>query len=197
MRNHIQQFLHNSLTLRLAWHRLAWHRLAWLLAALLLPACSDGGRMLPLLVRDCRGASAAEASPVDIYAVRGEAELLRQTITPVDEYFASSGLPSRPVNVIRCYPDRNTPTMTILPQQNATCRAWLADKADTLIAVTPKPARRNTTQADPRRVTFPLSPDAYPPGTQSLVLSLTDVGLTLTPSSTRLSSQTSSLPSPQ
>lgn len=171
MRKRIQQFLHNLLAL------------APLLA---LSACSGSGHMLPLSVQDCRAAASSEAALVDIYAVRGEAERLRQTVTPVDEYFATSGLPSRPGNVYRCYLDAATPVVTLQPKREVVCKAWLADGADTLIAVTPKPARRSTTQSDPRRVVFPLSPEAYPSGTHSLVLRLTDGGLTVAPSTERL-----------
>lgn len=158
------------------------HALALLL---LLPACSWRDPMLPVSIRDQRSRTTTAAF-VDLYAVRGEMEQRRQTITPVDEYFATLGRSSRPQDIRRIILDAATRGATIFPDQDATGRLWQEKGADILIAVTPKPERRSTSAADPRRVTCPLHRSAYPAGTQSLLIMLTDGGLVVRPSAERL-----------
>lgn len=149
-----------------------------ILALLLLPACTAPQRMLPIRVQDERTRATTPAI-VDLYAVSGDMALRRQTITPVDEYFATLGRPSRPDNIRRIILDSHTRSVTLEPASDTTCRHWQEEGADTLIAVTPQPERRNTTTADPRRITFPLDRSGYPAGTRSLRLILTDGGLFL------------------
>ena len=157
------------------------------LALLLLPACAAQHRMLPICVQDARSRAATPAV-VDLYAVSGDMELRRQTITPVDEYFATLGRPSRPENIRRVILDPRVPSVTLDPASDSICRQWQEGSADTLIAVTPKPERRSTSAADPRRITFPLDRSGYPAGTRSLQLTLTDGGLFLQPSQNPLPS---------
>lgn len=156
-----------------------------ILALLLLPACAARPAMLPIRVQDHRTATGTPAV-VDLYAVQGSMELRRQTITPVDEYFSTQGRPSRPSAIHRFLLDASTPTAILLPERDAICRTWQHQQADTLIAITPKPQRRSTSAADPRRITFPLHRSGYPAGTHSLQLILTDGGLFLQPSPERI-----------
>lgn len=162
--------------------QLLTHALALLL---LLPACTWRDPMLPVSILDQRSSTTA-AAIVDLYAVRGELEQRRQTITPVDEYFATLGHNSRPQDIRRIILDAATPGATFFPDQDSTGRLWQEKGADILIAVTTKPERHSTTAADPRRVTCPLHRSAYPAGTQSLLITLTDGGLIVRPSAERL-----------
>lgn len=155
------------------------------LALLLLPACTATHRMLPICVQDERTRTTTPAI-VDLYAVEGSMELRRQTITPVDEYFSTLGCPSRPSDIWRCILSASSRTATLLPERNSICRAWQGRQADTLIAITPQPKRRISSTADPRRITFPLDSSRYPSGTHSLIITLSDAGLTLHPSRERL-----------
>lgn len=152
---------------------------AGLAAAMALTACSGE---LPLLVKDAR-TRGAEPARVDVYAMPQEwRELRRQTITPVDEYFETQGRPTRPENVWVSRPTRETPA-TLTPQE-AAYRKWDSPRA--LVAVAETPARTNTNAPDPRRRIFPCRKGAYPSGTKSLLLSVTDEGLKIEPTARRI-----------
>ena len=155
-------------------------RVAAAAAALALVGGCAGGQPLPLCVQDTRADGAAE-TPVDVYAVENERELRRATVTPVDEYFSTLGRPTRPVAVWRSAVAPAAEPAELRPGEYPYTR-WLQSGAVRLIAQTPQPPRVSTEMADPRRVVFSLWRGDYPRGTRSLLLSVTEGGLTVMPS---------------
>ena len=88
--------------------RTAWggHAAALLLCALLgLAGCRSH---LPVYVEDLR-VQKNNVTVVDVYGICGERERQRTEVTPVDEYFATLGRPSRPQHVWRCSVDALPP----------------------------------------------------------------------------------------
>ncbi len=161
------------------------HRLSLLAPAVfLLAGCSwFVSKPLPICVTDERS-KPVRGDVVDVFAVRSENELLRQTVTPVDEYFSTLGRASRPSVVWRCYLDDGS--RQILWDDSWEMRTWRRSEADRAIAVTMRPPRTTTDSADSRRTTFPLAKKDYPRGTQSLILHVTDAGPAVEASRTKL-----------
>ncbi len=151
------------------------HRLSLLIPAVyLLTGCSWlVSKPLSICVTDERS-KPVRGDTVDIYAVRGQNELLRQTVTPVDEYFSTLGRASRPSVVWRCYMDDGS--RQILWNDAWEMQQWQKEGVDRAIAVTKRPQRVTTDAADSRRTTFSLVKKDYPRGTQSLILHVTDAG---------------------
>lgn len=159
--------------------RTAWggHAAVLLLCALLgLAGCRSH---LPVYVEDLR-VQKNNLTVVDVYGICGERERQRTEVTPVDEYFATLGRPSRPQHVWRCSVDALPPAA--LTTADANYRAWRQAGADTLVAVTPRPKRPFTTGPDERRVFFSPSAADYPTGTRSIALKLNEHGLRAEPS---------------
>ncbi len=161
------------------------HRLSLFVPAVsLLAGCSwFVSKPLPICVTDERN-KPVRGDTVDIYAVRGENELRRQTVTPVDEYFSTLGRASRPSVIWRCYLDDGP--RQILWDDSWEMRAWHRYGADRALAVTMRPPRTTTDSADSRRTTFSLAKKDYPRGTKSLILHVTDAGPVVEASRTQL-----------
>lgn len=138
---------------------------------------------LPLRVRDDRTTS-AELTGVDVYAVPNERERLRAMMTPVDEYYCTQGRPARPKQV---WQTNLMPgdSLTLTPGEQP-YYSWLGAGAIRLVALTPQPARRHTCTTDPRRAVFSLRRWDYPRGTRSLLLRVTEGGLSILPSKQKI-----------
>lgn len=155
-----------------------------------LSSCSwFGCRCLPLCVEDARTQTTQPAA-VDVYAVSSEQDRNRAAVTPVEEYFRTVGLPSRPGDVWHCTAEAGKPSPLLL--QHPQYRRWRDGEPVALVAVTPFPKRREATCADPRRLIFSPSRSSYPSGTRSLHIRLTDGGLELLPSPRKLNPQPAS-----
>ncbi len=157
--------------------------LAAAVASLLTGCLWSGNRYLPICVVNDRTRPSRD-DVTDVYAVSGENELRRHTITPVEEYFVTLGRPSRPDNVWRCYPGEGA--QHILWEDSAISRAWQRGGATHGVAITPYPPRRTTNTADARKVSFPLQKKNNPPGTNTLIIRMTDFGLQSEPSRVKL-----------
>lgn len=157
---------------------------------LTLSSCSwFGCRCLPLCVEDAR-TQTQQPAVVDVYAVSSEQDRNRAAVTPVEEYFRTVGLPSRPGDVRRCTPAPGKDALLLL--QDPHYRHWRDGELLALVSVTPLPKRREASCADPRRLIFSPCRSSYPSGTQSLLIRLTDGGLELLPSSRKPTPQPAS-----
>lgn len=160
-------------------------------SAVLLPltmaSCSwFGCSYLPLQVVDDRPAG-AKPSIVDVYAVPTELERERAEVTPVNEYFRTVGLPSRPQYVWRAeLPSGEAPALL---KHDALYRLWAKDEPAALLALTPEPYRSVENGPEPRRLIFSPCRGAYPRGTRTLRLHLTPQGLWLEPSPQKIKPQ--------
>lgn len=142
-----------------------------------------GGGYLPLQVTDAR-TDGAKPTVVDVYAVPTELERERAEATPVDEYFRTLGLPSRPQHVWRAaLPSEEAPRLF---KAAVPYRTWREDGSAALVALTPAPTRAVENGPEPRRLIFSPRRADYPAGTRSLHLYLTEQGLQLVPSRTKL-----------
>ncbi len=154
-------------------------------AGLLCGSCAwwGGSSPLPVRVEDRRSAPtpAGATACVDVFAVKGENAVRRALATPADEYFATLGLPSRPVAVWRCRLDDDA-SARVLEPGDPLFRVWRGEGADMLVAVSSLPRLRHPEGRERRMAAFPLRGCAYPSGTRSLLLMQTDAGLFFAPS---------------
>ncbi len=158
-------------------------RTLWLtagLSAMLLSACTS---RLPLLMEDARGATSPKSrvACVDVFAVKQGNELERIKATPPDEYFSTIGLPSRPQRVWRYFPDDTASPTALLPE-HPLFAYWDKLGADVMVAVCTAPSGTHQTTMQQRMLIFPLDKNAYPSSTRSVILTLSDHGMTLSPS---------------
>ena len=157
------------------------------LLPLAMASCSwFGCSYLPIQVVDDRPAGAKPAA-VDVLAAPTELEKERLEVTPVDEYFRTLGMPSRPQNVWRAALPAEGGCL-LMPKDPA-YRLWKDPEPAALLALTPEPYRRVENGPEPRRLVFSPCRGAYPRGTRSLRLHLTPQGLWLEPSPQKLKPQ--------
>ena len=160
-----------------------------LFTGLLMPtmtACSWFGGYLPIQVTDDRPAGAKPAV-VDVFAVPTALERERAAATPVDEYFSTVGLPSRPQQVWRAALPASEDCLLL--KGDPDYKLWRQGDIEVLTAVTPEPRRTVENGPETRRVFFSPRRADYPAGTRSLHLRLTAEGLQLEPSPRKLKRQ--------
>lgn len=155
---------------------------------LLLSSCAlFRSSALPITVQDARTFTAGRELPaarVDIFGVCGPEEQTAAMATPVDEYFSTLGLESRPTEVSVLYPAPGKPAFLYSKDPHLTL--WPKMGADALVAVASQPLLRNQTRRDARMLCFPYRASDYPSGTASLRLTLADDGLHIAPSPEKL-----------
>lgn len=151
---------------------------------LLLSSCAlFRSSALPITVQDARTSTAGRAltpARVDVFGVCGPEEQTAAMATPVDEYFSTLGLESRPTEVSVLYPAPGKPAFLYSKDPHLTL--WPKMGADALVAVASQPLLRNQTRRDARMLCFPYRASDYPSGTASLRLTLADDGLHIAPS---------------
>ena len=151
---------------------------------LLLSSCAlFRSSALPITVQDARTSTAGRALPparVDVFGVCGPEEQTAAMATPVDEYFSTLGLETRPTEVSVLYPAPGKPAFLYSKDPHLTL--WPKMGADALVAVASQPLLRNQTRRDARMLCFPYRASDYPSGTASLCLTLADDGLHISPS---------------
>ena len=155
---------------------------------LLLSSCAlFRSSALPITVQDARTSTAVRTLPparVDVFGVCGPEEQTAAMATPVDEYFSTLGLESRPTEVSVLYPAPGKPAFLYSKDPHLTL--WPKMGADALVAVASQPLLRNQTRRDARMLCFPYRASDYPSGTASLRLTLADDGLHIAPSPEKL-----------
>ena len=155
---------------------------------LLLSSCAlFRSSALPITVQDARTSTAGRALPparVDVFGVCGPEEQTAAMATPVDEYFSTLGLETRPTEVSVLYPAPGKPAFLYSKDPHLT--QWPKMGADALVAVASQPLLRNQTRRDARMLCFPYRASDYPSGTASLRLTLADDGLHIAPSPEKL-----------
>ncbi len=138
---------------------------------------------IPILLNDAR-TPAKKKTPetmVDVFTVTAGNELERIIATPAEEHFKTVGLPSRPVNVWRFYPERAEESC-LLPGDHPIFDLWAAEGGELLVAVCSDPRFKSPLKMQHRVATYPRDGRGYPIGTQTLILNLTDDGLLFTAS---------------
>lgn len=155
---------------------------------LLLSSCAlFRSSALPITVQDARTSTAGRAltpARVDVFGVCGPEEQTAAMATPVDEYFSTLGLETRPTEVSVLYPAPGKPAFLYSKDPHLTL--WPKMGADALVAVASQPLLRNQTRRDARMLCFPYRASDYPSGTASLRLTLADDGLHIAPSPDKL-----------